>query len=162
MSHGPLQILGHIIKDLFPGDVLYLLNSQEPLIVTFVSEDAVITNTAEVIAAHRPVRTVYEWEREFPINWQGFIDSKDFEIDISPFEAEDFENGMVVLILAEDKSTVRVVTLTAIDEINQCFLTDDQSQIPFSWNERIIPTGVKFDFSDTPEEEEELDDGEPE
>lgn len=158
MGHGPVKLLGSVIKRLKPGDVVYPLNSQDRLIIVFITENAVITNTAELFLSHRAIRECGEWEREFPINWNAFENSEVFKLDSSPFERKDFEDGLVVVVLSADKTRAKVAILIGEDEESGAWLTDDLDSIPFSACDLVIPTGIRYELEENEDESEPQDD----
>jgi hypothetical protein len=144
MSHGPATLLGNIMGDLAPGDVLYMLNSQEPLVVMFTTEDVVILNSAEIWNKYRVVRFCRQWEREFPINWKGFVQATDYKLNFSPFELDAYEENLIVIIFSPDRSRAKVAKLIGKDMRRKRWLLDDKTTISFSAGKRIMPTGLKY------------------
>lgn len=144
MGHGPVKLLKTILPNLFPGDVIYPLNSADPLVVVFIVDGAVITNTAELFTSYRVVRERGEWMFEFPFNWEGYVESKDFEIEMSPFDPEDFESRLVIVLLSEERDVAQIHVLDKIDKKGRKYTTINGVSIPFSAGERIIPTGLKY------------------
>lgn len=145
-GHGPIRRLGSILRKLIPGSIFYPLNSQEPLVVVFPMENSVVTNTAEIFFAHRPIRCCGEWVKQFPFNWEGFKKSEKLQLDETAFSEEDFEEGMMVILLSEDRNTASVEILIGMTD--EAWLTDDAVCIPFSANDRIFPTGLKYTTDD--------------
>ena len=144
MGHGPVKLLSSVLSDLYPGDIFYPLNSQDPLVAVFIVEGAVITNTGEVFLAHRVIRECGEWEFSFPFYWDKYVDATDFEIELSSFVPDDFEAGMIVLLLSEDKYNAELYVLEAIDMKSQKYITSDGTFLDFNLSSRIIPTGMKY------------------
>ena len=146
MGHGPAKLLGNIISELAPGDVLYMINSQEPMVVMFVAQDAVVLNSAEVWNKYRVVRSLGEWEREFPVNWQGFLDATDFTLEFAPFDNTKYVDGMVVVVFSENRGSAKVVTLLGKDDVEEYWLGDDIEQIPYCAADRMVFTGLFYDL----------------
>lgn len=145
MVIGTVRSVDTVCKSIMPGTEIFILNSQRPQIAVLVTDNAIITNTAEVLFPYRLIRTVWDWKRSFPIDWQAFLDSETFKLDVTPFSQEKFEPGVVVVVLSEDCKTASVEVLSGKDNKKRAWMTIEDSSIPYSKNDKIVPTGVIYD-----------------
>ena len=152
MGHGPVRTLASVINKMVAGSIFYPLNSQDQLVVVFIADNAVVTNTGEIYLGHRPIRYCGEWTQVFPIDWDSLKNGA------TRFNPDQFQEGVEVIWISEDWKNARVEILIKNDEASSSWLTDDMTLVPYSEQVRLIPTGQVFEIkelgSDDSEEDE--------
>lgn len=143
---GVLRTINSILGVLHSGDLINPLNSDEELVVVFVTEHGVVLNTAEYMESMSLVRYSGETvDGSFPLDWTGLFEAGDYTVDPTPFSPEQFKPGIQVIFVNKELDSAFLTYLTKIDEKRLSYLTASGLRIPFSSGIRILPTGFIWD-----------------
>ena len=143
MVLGRVRTVASVIDDLLPGTLIYTLGQTEPTVVTMIfGNKGLITNTGQLLHEQRLIRTVFEWRKEFEIDWDRFCFASNYSLDIEPYCSHFFREGGVIILRQPESMTVRVEVMALMEESAKVYVTEEGELLPFTYGPLMFDTGV--------------------